>query len=305
MISIILQGKGINSRIWGSIKAYLFLLPLFAGLIIFCYYPPISGVYHSFFDWNDIGSKRYIGFANYVELFKDKVFLGSIPTAFKLLLPRLAIGTIVPLIMAEMIYAVAWKKLQYAYRVAILLPAVAPGVVGLLIWKYIYDPTSGLLISLLREFGIVGQNTIIDWLGNPKTVIPSIVFMGFPWIGGTSVLIYMSGIMNISTEVIEASQLDGANVFRRIWFIDIPLLMGQIRFFVIFGLIGGLQDFGIQIVLTHGGPGYSTYVPAYYMFIEAFTAGRMGYASTIGVVIFSSILMLSLIALKYFKTEMN
>ncbi len=297
--------RKLYAEIWKSRKAYLFLSPLFVGLLVFCYFPPLSGIYHSFFDWDSVGKAEFIGWDNYRELFRDQVFLNSIPTAFLILIPRLLIGIVVPLIMAEMIFSVTKKKMQSIYRILILLPIVAPGVVSLLIWKFIYDPTSGLAIGLMKAFGLAEPDAVIHWLGDPGLVILSIVFMGFPWIGGTSVLIYMAGLMNISTEVIESAQLDGASVWRRIWSIDIPHVMGQIRFFLIFGIISGLQDFGIQIVLTSGGPGYSTYVPGYYMYIEAFTAGRMGYASTIGTVMFAAIFLLSLLAFRMMKSDSN
>lgn len=295
----------IYTQLWRSRKAYLFLSPLFIGLLIFCYYPPISGMYRSFFDWDSVGEAVFVGLDNYRELFQDKIFLQSIPTVFLILIPRLLIGVIVPLIMAEMIFSVFSKKAQSAYRILILLPVVAPGVVGLLIWRHIYDPTSGLAIALLKALHWVAPDALIDWLGDPSIVIYSIIFMGFPWIGGTAVLIYMAGLMNISTEVIESAQLDGASWLRRVWSIDIPHVMGQIRFFLIFGIIGGLQDFGIQIVLTSGGPGYSTYVPAYYMYVQAFTAGRMGYATTIGTVMFIAIFALSLLAYRAMRSDSN
>jgi raffinose/stachyose/melibiose transport system permease protein len=299
------SARNLYGELWKGRKAYLFLSPLFIGLLIFCYYPPFSGIYHSFFDWDSVGKSEFIGWGNYRELFQDEIFLNSIPTAFIILIPRLIIAIIVPLIMAELIFSVTKKKMQSIYRILILLPIVAPGVVGLLIWKFIYDPTSGMAIGLMKLLGIADQATVINWLGDPGLVIFSVIFMGFPWIGGTSVLIYMAGLMNISTEVIESAQLDGAGMWRRIWSIDIPHVMGQIRFFLIFGIISGLQDFGIQIVLTNGGPGYSTYVPGYYMYVEAFTAGRMGYASTIGTVMFAAIFVLSLVAFRMMKSDSN
>lgn len=103
---------------------------------------------------------------------------------------------------------------------------------------------------------------MIDFLNDSKWVIPSVIILGFPWVNGTNILIYISGMNAVSGEVIEASELDGCGTWRRIFSIDIPLLVGQIRYFFIFGLIGLLQDYSIQIVLTNGGPGYDTYVPA-------------------------------------------
>ena len=283
--------KGLLAEIRKGRAGYLFLLPLFLGLLLFSYFPPASGIYHSFFDWNGVGEKSFLGLDNYRKLLGDKVFLPSIVTLFKIMLPRLVISILAPLIMAELIYCTRPGRLQAFYRVAVLLPIVAPGVVGLLIWKNIFDPLSGLLTTLVRTFGLLPAGAVADWLGDPRLVIFSIIFMGFPWVGGTSVLIYMSGLMNISTEVTDAARLDGASALQRILKIDIPLLSGQLRYFLIFGIIGGLQDYGTQIVLTSGGPGYATMVPGYYMYTQAFTAGNMGYACCIGTVMFGAILL--------------
>ena len=293
----------LGNKLKKSIPAYLFLLPLFAGILIFSYYPAFSGIYHSFFDWNGIGEKTFRGLANYKNLFHDSIFLNSIPVMLKLMIPKLIISIVVPFIMAELIFAIRSNKMQERYRMLCLLPMVAPGVVGTLLWKFIYDPSSGLAVELCRLFGIVGQTQNIDWLGNPALTIGSIIFMGFPWIGGTSVLIYMSGLMNISGEVMEASQLDGCSTFGRIFRIDIPLMMGQIRYFVIIGIISALQDYSVQIILTGGGPGYTTYVPGYYLFKQAFSYGNMGYACAIGTLMFSVLFLLTLCSMRLMKSK--
>jgi ABC-type sugar transport systems, permease components len=288
---------------WKAKTAYIILLPIMIGLLVTSYYPAVSGLYHAFFDWNVTGKSRFIGLANFKELFSDQVFTNSIGTMFLIMVPRLLISIFVPLIMAELIFAVRSKKWQFNYRFLILLPLVVPGMVSMLIWKKMFDPINGVFTGILKAAGIMGHDQIINWLGDPNTVIPSIVFIGFPWIGGTAVLIYMSGLMNISEEVIEATVLDGCSVLRRIFKIDIPLILGQIRYFLVFGLIAGFQDYNTQIILTSGGPGYSTYVPAYYMFTKAFGDGRMGYASSIGLVLFIVIFGLSVLAFKYLRTN--
>mgnify|MGYP005858260793 CR=1 FL=1 len=175
---------------------------------------------------------------------------------------------------------------------------IAPGVVGMLIWQNIFEPTSGLFSKLMESIGLIGKGEVIDFLNDSKWVIPSVIILGFPWVNGTNILIYISGMNAVSGEVIEASELDGCGTWRRIFSIDIPLLVGQIRYFFIFGLIGLLQDYSIQIVLTNGGPGYDTYVPGWYMYKLAFTSGRYGYACAIGTVLFIAILSISLVAFK-------
>lgn len=290
-------------QIYKSKNAYLFILPMFLLLFTFSYFPAFSGLYHSFFDWDAVGTAKFIGFDNFKEAFSDEVFLDSFGTMFKLLIPRLLITVVVPLIVAELIYGIKSQKAKYFYRVAFLLPMVAPGVVGAMIWKNIYDPNNGLLIQVCRLLGIVEKTAAIDWLGNPDLVIFAVIFQGFPWVGGASVLIYLAGLNSISTEIIESAVLDGANRWTRFWHLDMPLLLGQVRYFLIFGLIAGLQDYSTQMLLTDGGPGFSTMVPGYYMFTQAFKSGRMGYASAIGMILFVIIMLVTLVLNKYAKVK--
>ena len=122
--------------------------------------------------------------------------------------------------------------------------------------------------------------------------------MGFPWVGGTNVLIYISGLNAVSAEARESARLDGAGTFAIIWHIDLPQIVGQIKFFFINGLISGIQDYSVQFLLTNGGPGYDTMVPGYYMYQAAFQSGRMGFASAIGTFLFLLILGLTIVAFK-------
>ena len=112
-------------------------------------------------------------------------------------------------------------------------------------------------------------------------------------------LIYMSGLMDIPNEVLESARMDGCSTIRRVVSIDIPAILGQVRYFLITGIIGALQDYSLQLMLTDGGPGYATMVPGYYMYIEAFTANRMGYACAIGTSLFIIIFVLTILTRKY------
>jgi len=293
------QKEKLYKRVWKARLSYLFIAPLMAGLLMFCYYPSVYGLGLSFFEKSSTVSMRFVGFNNFSALFRDKIFLNSIPVMLKIMLPRLAIAIVVPLVMAELIFGLRSHKSQNIYRIMILLPIVAPGVVSMLIWRNVLNSDYGLLTAITRGLGFVPKTETVEWLNNPKLVIYTIIFIGFPWIGGTAVLIYMSGLMNISAEVFEASRLDGASVMTRIFRIDLPLLLGQVRYFLIFGIIGGLQDYGTQYILTYGGPGYATYVPGYYMYQLAFRDDNMGYAAAIGAVLFLTAFIITLAAFRY------
>ena len=160
----------IGKKLYRSKKAYLFLLPLFFFLITFSYYPALSGIYHSFFDWKDSGEKMFIGLKNYKEFLSDtEVFWPSCVTMLKILVPKLIINIFVPFIVAEMIFNVHSDKAKSMYRLWILIPMVAPGVVTTLVWEYIYDPQFGALTAISKLFG----GKPIDWLNDANTVIPA------------------------------------------------------------------------------------------------------------------------------------
>ncbi len=290
----------VGKKLFASRKAYLFLLPLFFFLLTFSYYPAFSGVYHSFFDWKDSGETTFLGLKNYIEFLSDtEVFWPSCVTMLKLLIPKLLINVVCPLIVAELIFNLTSDKAKSIYRLWILIPVVAPGVVTTLIWDYIYDPNFGIVSAIWQKMG--GEP--IHWLNDSRTVIPAIIFMGFPWIGGTSVLIYISGLNSISAEARESARLDGAGTFTIIWYIDLPQIVGQMKFFFINGIIAGIQDYSVQFLLTDGGPGYDTMVPGYYMYQAAFQDGRMGYASAIGTFLFVLTMLLTLLSFRLGKKK--
>ncbi|MGE9296029.1 MAG: carbohydrate ABC transporter permease [Puniceicoccales bacterium] len=143
------------------------------------------------------------------------------------------------------------------------------------------------------------------WLGNRDLVIPAILFWGFPWIGTVGVLIYLSGLQNISQDVYEAAQLDGVSPLGMIFKIELPLIMTQVRINLIFMTIGTLTTYEMFLILlgTDGGPGGKGMVPGLYMFSSAFTDGRFGYACALGMVLFVIILLLTIVYQKYVKVD--
>lgn len=130
----------------------------------------------------------------------------------------------------------------------------------------------------------------------------SMILTGFPWVSGTSFLIYLAGLNNIPDSVYEALDLDGAGTWKRIFFIDLPLLKSQIKYFVMLGIIGGMQSFSMQLVFTSGGPNYATTVPGYYMYEKAFFSGEFGYAAAIGFFLFLITLIITVINNKFMKS---
>jgi multiple sugar transport system permease protein/raffinose/stachyose/melibiose transport system permease protein len=297
-----LETRPLWQRVWLARAAYLLILPMFLCMIVFVYYPPFSGMYHAFFAWNPTGSSPFVGLDNFRTIVNDPHFGQEVQNMLILLFGSLVTGITMPLIVAELIYAVRSANARYAYRFLFLIPIVVPLVVGQLMWMFFYDPNIGPIDALLRAIGLGGLAR--DWLGDFNTALYALIFICFPWVGGTSVLIYLAGLMNISPEIVEAASLDGTAGIRRIWFIDLPLILPQIRYFVVLGLIFGLQMFQLQLIVTNppGGPGYQTDVPSLEMYLQAFENGRFGIASAYGVMLFAVGLALCIVAMRFVRS---
>lgn len=295
MNSITNNGRTLRSAKKNKIiMATLFLFPTFFVLIAFSYYPVINAISTSFTKWDGFYDPDFIGLKNYERLFKDQIFRTSMINVALWSAGSITVSLIAPYIGAELSFSLHSKRKQYIYRSLLVLPMVVPQVVTIQIWKFIYNPNIGVLNTLFDSIGLSGLKQ--NWLGDPKLVIPSLVFMGFPWISSLNFLLFYAGLQNIPTDIIEYSRLDGCSTLRRIFVIDIPLTLNQVKLTLILGIIGNLQNVTTPLLMTGGGPGYSSYVPGLYMYHEAFQRSRFGYATAIATVLFITTLILTLIS---------
>jgi ABC-type sugar transport system permease subunit len=291
------------TEIWRARMAYLLLLPTMALLLTFNYYPAISGLYHSFTKWNPGLPDKWIGLANFQSLLNDDFLRRGVINTVILVLTGFVKTLTVPLLVAELLFAVRSRFAQYWLRSLFIFPIVVPGVAGILIWRNIYDPNIGLLNNLLAKVGLMNLQQPMAWLGNPGTAIWAIVGVGFPWVSGFALLLYYGGLISIPVELFDAAKVDGAGGARRFWNIDLPLLMGQIKLLVILGFIGGVQEFALVFILTEGGPYNSTYTPALELYYQAMRFNNFGLASAIGTVMFLVILGGTIINLRYVRSS--
>jgi len=281
---------------------YVMLLGTFSLLLTFSYYPALSAIYHSFTIWDGFRPAQWVGLQNYQEAFASEIiFRKGAVNMMLLTVWQVVRSSTFPLFAAALLYRMRSEKLAYFYRLVFVLPIVVPGVVAILVWRQLYEPNFGLFNEILQFFDLKPS----AWLNSPKTAIPSLMFMGFPWVDGVSLLIYLAGLLAIPTEIIEAAKMDGASSLRRFFRIELPLIIPQVRLIVILGVIGALQNFGWQLLVTNGGPNNSTTVPAWEMYQAAMGEGRFGIASAVGVVLFLIILVLTLINQSYIRSNVE
>lgn len=283
--------------LWRHRVSYLFLLPTFLFLGVFNYYPAFSGLYHAFTEWETGGVAHGNGLENFRRMAQDEFLRLSLTNQLWLLLAGLLKSLIAPLLVAELLFALRSQRIQRTLRALFLVPMVVPGMVSVLLWGFIYDPNIGLLNNALKAVGLGGWTRA--WLGDWHTALPAVIGVGFPWISGLGLLLYLAGLMAIPEDVLSASAVDGATAWRRFWAVDLPLLRGPMKIIAVLTIIGTLQDFGSLLVLTGGGPGLATHVPALHMYYQAFRFGHYGYASAIGFTLFLVVLAFTVANMRF------
>ena len=281
----------------------LIAIPLLL-VIVFSYYPIYNGMVHIFYRWNGDTVEEFIGMGNLIRVMQDTTLLHSFGVVLIFVVANV-VKMILPIITAVILHHVISDRMGYLYRVMFVIPMIIPGMVGILIWKYFYEPNNGILNGLLRMMGFLSPTDSIQWLSDERLIIPSLIFMGFPWVGAFGVLIYLAGLQSIPEDVYEAAEVDGAGPFRIFWQIEMPLIMTQIRINLVLMTISTLQEWEniYLFVGISGGPNGVATVPGLRIFRDAFSEGLFGYGCAIGFVIFVVTLALTYINNRFVKVN--
>ncbi|GAA4830145.1 sugar ABC transporter permease [Paenibacillus vulneris] len=287
-----------TGRLGKHLKAYLFLAPILVSIGLFKYTPFVHAFLQSFYEWNGANVNRFVGWDNFNRLFHDPAFYVSLKNIALFTGSFLLIQLTFPLLAAIGVFRIRQAGARSFYRFMFVLPMVVPQIIVYLLWKWIYV-SDGLLDRLLDAVGL-GQ-LIHAWLGESGTALWSIVFIGFPWVSGIFFLIYLAGLIAIPAELFEVGSMDGMSGWRRFWHIELPLLRNPIRLVLILAFIQQFQSFENVLVLTNGGPGFSTLTPALYLYKKGFEYNELGYASAVGVVVFAILLLCTLAANRFIK----
>lgn len=277
----------------GKTAFFWLVLPI-TVVALFCVYPVFTAIIRSFMEWTPSRSE-WVWFRNYTTLFQNELFSTAFKNMLVLVLGGLITGNLMTLILAELLFNFVLKKMEKVFRYLFLLPALVPGMVSVLLWKNV--------VLSADEMGLM--NVVLNWLGiAPKAwyfdksmVIFSMIFTNFPWVGGVSFLIYLSGLQSIPESVYEAAELDGLSHFKRVFVIDLPFLVGQIKYFITIGIISGVQGYDLQLILGFSSVDPASTVPGYLLYHYTFGGDpQYGYASAIGVVLFLLTLLVSSVA---------
>jgi len=270
----------------------LFVLPGLISYFAWTLYPIFKSFIMSLFEWNINPAipNKFIGLANYFELFQDPKFYTSLKNTM------LYTAVTVPgqMILGFLVAILLNRKMkgQTLFRLLYYLPVVTSWVIVSILFQYLFAARGGLVNFLLKDIlHIIPKN--IAWLSNPKTAMIPIYTLGI-WKGiGWSMLIFLAGLQGIPKEIYEAASLDGANSWKKTIKITIPLMVPTILFELVMLTIGGFNVFLSVYVMTGGGPMGSTEVLSSYMFKEAFDYFHFGYGAAISVIFFLIVFTIS------------
>ena len=273
----------------------LFLLPWTIGFLAFTLYPMVASLIYSFSIYHSRAPLEWNGIKNYTDLLTDELFWKSLINT----LYMVAIG--VPLTLFSSFLCAVLLNLkvrgQAFYRVIYFLPSIVPTVASTILWLWILNPQQGILNSVLGHVGINGPN----WMTNPAWSKPGLILLGM-WGMGNTIIIYLSGLQDVSPSLLEAAELDGANWWQRLWNITVPMVSPITLFNLITGVIAMFQYFAQAYVFRGfqelGYPLKSTLFYSVYLYQNAFLWLKMGYASAMAWVLFVIILVCTLLLLK-------
>lgn len=278
-----------------SSAGVIFCLPFIIGFLMFLIVPMGISLYYSFCDYNILSPAKFVGFQNYIKMFTgDETFWKSFKATMYFALVSVPLRLVFALIVAMIL--VKPTKMTGFYRAAYYLPSIIGGSVAVsVLWKRMFA-TDGVINSILGAFGIDCQ---MAWLGNTKTAIWTLIILAI-WQFGSSMLIFLSALKQISKELYEAADVDGANKFTKFFKITLPLLTPTIFFNLVMQMINGFLAFTQSLIITQGKPMDTTLFYALYMYQQSFQYNNAGYASAMA---WMMLLFIGAITLFLFKTK--
>jgi len=272
--------------------AYLiFVVPALILYITFYVAPLFSSLRYSVTSWNGINEATFNGLANFITAFQDEKFMVSLKNNIYFVL--FSVFVQIPVIIFVAIIISGVRRLKDFYKTTVFMPSVLSTAVIGVIWSFIYNPDMGLLNQLLRLFGLEAWTR--GWLGDENYAFLAIlVTNSWQWIGFYVVLV-LAAIFAISKEMQEAGEIDGATGWRKARYLTIPLIRPVIMVTMLLSITGAMKALDIVQIMTAGGPFGSSEVMATYMYKQAYSMGKFGYANAISIIIFLFTCLLTLI----------
>ncbi len=269
--------------------SYLFLLPFLLFFVLFVVYPMFMCVYTSFFEAKmSAGSDKFIGFGNYVRMFRDKDFWQSLWNTLIIVLVSVPVTCVFSLWVASAISKMHVAATS-AFRCIFYLPVVTGSVAVVMVWKWMYNYYYGIFNYIGTNLGLL--DAPIDWIGDARYALGCIILILLTTSVGQPIVLYVSALDNVDKSLVEAAEVDGATPTQVFWKVKWPQMMPTTLYILIITTINSFQCFALIDLLTAGGSNTRTIM--YYIFFNAFKLQDYGYGNAMGVILAIIIALLS------------
>lgn len=282
-----------------NLPGYFLMAPAVIAVLALSVYPLFRGIYLSFLNYNlvrpnDPAFNTLAGLQNYINIFKDKVFLQSIGNTVKWTVVNLVVQLV-----AAMLLALALNqklKGRSVYRTLILVPWAVPHAIAAMTFTFLYNANVGIINILAVKLGMITES--VSWLGNVGSafwcVILTAIWKGIPF----QMIFILAALQGISGDVYESAEIDGASRWQCFWKITLPIIKEPLAISTILNLIGIVSCFNTIWLMTKGGPLYSTEIVYTYAYRRAFIDHNFGTAAAASVVLFVFMAVFSGVYLK-------
>jgi raffinose/stachyose/melibiose transport system permease protein len=282
-VAVAVGGKRKPERLPGEASriGYLYVAPAFLLYAAFNLVPLVQGVNQSFYNWDGITPGTWVGLGNYTEFFTDPAIRSGYIHVLELMVFYSFLPIVLGLFLAALLSRIRIRGLTF-FRMLLFLPLVITDVVTAVAWTWVYD-VNGPLSTMMRAVGLGHFIPSQGWLGDFNTALPAVGVFGLWGQFGFCLILFVAGVMKIPASLYEAARVDGANAVREFFAVTLPGLRYELQVVLVLSVIGTLDTFDEIYVLTGGGPGTSTTVPAYLVWRRAFQSGEVGSAAALGI----------------------
>jgi raffinose/stachyose/melibiose transport system permease protein len=260
---------------------YAFIAPALIIYALFVLAPFAHTIYLSFFSWDGVGPKRFVGLANFRDIFGTSELRDAFVHAFVLIFFYAIISTFIGLVLAGVMARGKIRGMS-AYRALLFLPYVIAPTAIAVIWRWLLSQ-AGPVNAILAAVGLGGLRR--SWLGDFSLALPTVGLVGTWVLYGLAMALLVAGVQKIPTDLYEAARIDGAGPVSEFFAVTLPGLRNEIVVVLVLTVTAALRNFDVIYVMTQGGPGSSTEVPSWLVYNQAFVIGSVGAAAAVGLVL--------------------
>ena len=263
--------------------AYLYIAPAFILYAAFNLWPLVQGANISLFHWDGVTAGTWAGLSNYSDFFTDPLIREGYVHVLQLMVFYAFLPIVIGLFLAAVLSRIRIRGLT-AFRLLLFLPLVITDVATAVAWTWVYD-VDGPLSTFLRAVGLGRLVPSQGWLGDFNTALPAVGVFGLWGAFGFCLILFLAGVMKIPASLYEAARVDGANAVHEFFAVTLPGLRYELQVVVVLSVIDTLGTFDEIYVMTSGGPGTATSVPAYLVWRRMFQTSQVGSAAALGIML--------------------